>query len=370
MTIKKQNKIINKILFFCLLIFLISCQNFSLKNETEEKNMPAPALSTQGLEDGRLDKSKAASGETKTTSEDQIKDNKKHSTQATTNRYIIRSASIDLFAISVFESVKTIEKIATRFEGFISDSTLNNAEGGRPSATLTLRVPEENFDKAIELIEKIGTITNKNIKGEDITTEFVDTQAQLRNLQKQEQQYLKILEQAYTIKDILAVTKELTNVRGQIEKITSRLKQLSNLVDLSTITVSLSEKTQTGIANIWDFSPTVANAWVNATTDLAYLIKKIITGVTGFIVYVPVLLILIVILWIAWRLSYKILVDKRKIISKRVLNYIFIGICLFIAGVIYPFLFVIFVSIFLIALMIHFVLWLIAKFTKKENTPK
>ena len=376
-----RNKSYNKIYFFLFIffiIFLISCQNFSLKNREssylgrveDAKNVPAPSfkLQTQDNEQEQqeqiTDTAKAPGGENQITSGED-KNDKKYSTQAATNRYIIRSATMNIFVLSVFKSVKSIEKTANNFEGFISDSTLNNIEGSIPAATLTLRVPEKHFDKVIELIEKTGTVTNKNIKGEDVTTEFVDTQARLRNLQKQEQQYLKILEQAYTIKDILAVTEEITKIRGQIETTTSRLKKLSNLVSLSTITVSLTEKTQSIITTIWDFSPTIANSWTNAANSLASLIKQVIRAITTFIVYIPVLIIIIFLFWIAWAIAYKIFVVKNKIVSKRTLGYIFIGICLLIAGVWQPFLFIIYVSLFLLTLMIHFILWLVTKFTRK-----
>ena len=280
-------------------------------------------------------------------------------------RYIIKSADLSLMVISVNATLKKVEQIAKDAGGFLSDSNMDNPQGGTPSARIVIRVPEKQFDQTVEDLEKVGTVINHNIKSDDITSEYVDTDARLRNLKREEQQYLKILEKAYTIKDILQVTEQLSRVRGYIESTTSRLKKLGNLVSLSTITVSLSQKTQNSVTNIWDFSPTFSNAIAEALNNLAVSIREFIQVTIKFLVYLPVVLIITFVIWIIWLLASKF-INKKPVISNKALNYIFLSLWVIVTGIIYPILFAIIIGIFLIALIFMFIKWVWNKFVNKK----
>ncbi|MCZ7372153.1 MAG: DUF4349 domain-containing protein, partial [Candidatus Methanoperedens sp.] len=103
------------------------------------------------------------------------------------------------------------------------------------------RIPQKNFYSAVEQIESLGTVRSKEIKGQDVTEEFIDTGARLGNLEKQENRLSEILKMANTVKDVLEVEHELERVRGEIERLTGRLNYLNQSVEMSTITVNAAE---------------------------------------------------------------------------------------------------------------------------------
>ena len=72
-----------------------------------------------------------------------------------------------------------------------------------------------------------------------MTAEYVDLDAQLKNLEAAEAQLNKIMEQAFNTEDVLNVYQQLTQIRGQIEQIKGRMKYLSQSAALSTINVTL-----------------------------------------------------------------------------------------------------------------------------------
>ena len=72
-----------------------------------------------------------------------------------------------------------------------------------------------------------------------MTEEYVDLQSRLKNLEATEAQLLKIMERSGTIPDVLAVQRELTNVRGQIEMTKGRMQYLERNVEMASITVNL-----------------------------------------------------------------------------------------------------------------------------------
>ncbi|MBD0257229.1 MAG: PAS domain S-box protein, partial [Cytophagales bacterium] len=69
----------------------------------------------------------------------------------------------------------------------------------------------------------------RTLRWKDLTPpEYTDLDAQLRNLQATEGQYLELMKRATTIDDILMVQNRLASVRGEIEQTQGRLNQLQN----------------------------------------------------------------------------------------------------------------------------------------------
>lgn len=154
-------------------------------------------------------------------------------------RLIIKTGSMALVVKDVRESAKTVSMFAIEKGGFVVSSQVYET-GIAPTANITIRIPSEVFDTGVGEIKKLGDVTSESISGEDVTEEYVDLNAQLKNLRATEEQFLTIMRQAVKIQDILDVQRELSNVRGQIERITGRVKFLEQSAKLSTLTVYLS----------------------------------------------------------------------------------------------------------------------------------
>ena len=79
----------------------------------------------------------------------------------------------------------------------------------------------------------------ESIDAQDVTKQYVDQQARLRNLRAQEQQYLGILRKAATVKDTLEVSDKLNEVRGAIEERQAEFEALSKQVETVAINITL-----------------------------------------------------------------------------------------------------------------------------------
>src|SRR5437899_6448796 len=82
-------------------------------------------------------------------------------------------------------------------------------------------------------------VESEQMEAQDVTKQYVDQQAHLRNLRAQEVQYLTILKQAKTVKDTLEVSDKLNGVRGEIEQQQAEFNALSKQVETVALTVSL-----------------------------------------------------------------------------------------------------------------------------------
>ena len=154
-------------------------------------------------------------------------------------RLIVRNASLSLVVTDVPKQVEAIAQIAKDYNGFIVSSN-STTFGNDTRANVVMRVESDKLDNAIGRLRAMAIeVRNLNVTGEDVTAEFVDLDAQLKNLESAEAQLKKILEQTEKSEDVLAVFKEITAIRGQIDQIKGRMKYLSQSAALATVSVEL-----------------------------------------------------------------------------------------------------------------------------------
>jgi hypothetical protein len=157
------------------------------------------------------------------------------------DRKVIMSSSITLEVGDFQKAYEEVATIVARFNGFIADSHSYETDQGQKRGTIVLRMPQEEFLSAINELEDIGYVKSKRITGKDVTEEYVDLEARLKNLERQESRLLDILAKANTVDEILKVEKQLERVRGEIERMTGRMRYLDDRVELATISLELYE---------------------------------------------------------------------------------------------------------------------------------
>jgi PKD repeat protein len=163
------------------------------------------------------------------------------STDAEVTRMIVRNGDISLLVEDISNSIKDITDIANNMGGYVV-STNNWRNNDRIYGAISIRVPSEKFDEAIARLSAIAVdVTSQKTSTKDVTSEYTDLSSQLRSLKATEQQLLSIMEKAETVKDVLAVQEELTEVQKQIEVITGQMKYLEQTSSTSLITVQLEQ---------------------------------------------------------------------------------------------------------------------------------
>ena len=106
-----------------------------------------------------------------------------------------------------------------------------------------MRVPAEKFDEAVKdfkgLAEKVLT---ERVTGEDVTDQYVDLDSQLKNLEAARARIVELFQKATHAGEALEVNRALTEVQGQIEQISGRMKYLRQSAALSSIAVTLTQE--------------------------------------------------------------------------------------------------------------------------------
>ena len=233
---------------------------------------------------------------------------------AVAERMIIRTGNLSLVVADTGEAVAGIEAIVASMKGYVVDSN-SWRTGEQTRASMTIRVPAGSFEAARDLIKELATVVNQDTtSGEDVTEEYADLDAQLRNLEAAEEELRELLaqvrERTGKAEDILAVYRELTNIRGQIERIKGRTQYLERMTALATIRIDLEPDiaakpvAQTG----WRPSATLGSALNRLVSTLQFLADAIIWIVSyvlpvGIVVLLPLAVLLFLIS--RWRRNKK-----------------------------------------------------------------
>lgn len=158
-------------------------------------------------------------------------------------RMVIHTVDLRLIVKDTQASLEAVQNLAGELGGYIASSRTWHTDE-QLSASLTLRVPAAQLNTALEKLRALALeVDSESITGEDVSQEYVDLEARLRNEEAYEKELLALLtetrERTSKAEDILAVYERLTEVRGRVEQIKGRMQYLENMSAMATITVEL-----------------------------------------------------------------------------------------------------------------------------------
>ena len=156
-------------------------------------------------------------------------------------RKIILNHAMVLEVKSVALSLEALQRLAESSGGYVFNSTRAGSEGGPVSGQVGMRVPSGKASGVMKSIRGMGRVESENSTAEDITEEYVDLEARLKNAKSSEARLLGLYNKAGKLSDVLAVEKELTRVRGDIESFEAKKKNWDLLTAMVTIEITLHE---------------------------------------------------------------------------------------------------------------------------------
>jgi len=160
---------------------------------------------------------------------------------ATTDRMVIRSAYLTIVVDDVSTSLQQINNLAELYGGYVVNSSISE-DRNRLYAYISFRVDSARFNDTLQALRDMAAdVKSESTTGQDVTEQYTDLASRLRNLEASEAQLLELMNQAGTVTEILAVQKELTNTREDIELIKGQMQYLEQSAALSLFTVTLEQ---------------------------------------------------------------------------------------------------------------------------------
>jgi hypothetical protein len=214
------------------------------------------------------------------------------------DRKMIQTSSMDLIVTNPAETAEKIRALAESLGGYLETSQIAGTRDDA-RATLTIRVPATGLNQARSALRQLAVrIESERSDATDVTKQYVDMEARLRNLHAQEAQYLVILKQATSVEDLLNVSARLSEVRGQIEQEQAEFNSLSHQIETVALAITLRAEADTqvfglqwrplyrlkiaareGFNSLADYAATMTSILFQLPAVLAWLITVLLAGI-------------------------------------------------------------------------------------------
>lgn len=184
-------------------LFLMGCSGTATK--TESTSVPTEAVAKSSVVDG-VDYSQ---------------------------RMMSYSVSIDLEVKNRSDAKIHITDKVQKLKGYVVEESRRR---------IVVNVPSKELAHFVDYLEEIGTITDQDKYGKDVTESHDEISAKLTTLKASRESYMALLKKASAVDDILKIEKELERVNGEIQRLETQKLRIQNSVDYSKVTINLSDK--------------------------------------------------------------------------------------------------------------------------------
>ena len=162
---------------------------------------------------------------------------------------IIYTAYAEVETTEFDEAVDAVERLIAQNGAFVESSYVRNLNHSQQHygyislrwANYTIRVPQNRLGPMTAGLEQVGHVVSVQNDAQNITAQFYDTESRLAALRTQEGSLLAMLAKAETVADMIIIEERLSDVRYQIESLTSTLRNWQTHIDYSTLTLNIQE---------------------------------------------------------------------------------------------------------------------------------
>lgn len=201
------------------------------------------------------------------------------------NQKLIRTFNLEAETDDLDGLLATLDDQLGALGGYVEDRTVRNgstySNRSYRYANLTIRVPVDQLDSFVAHIQGASNVVSYQESAEDVTLSYVATQSRITALETEQARLLELLAQAQTMDDLLTIESRLTDVRTELEKVTSQLRLYDNLVDYGTIRLSITEVTEFTVVEEETVWQRISGGFMESLRDLG-------NGITEVFVFVVV----------------------------------------------------------------------------------
>ena len=162
-----------------------------------------------------------------------------------TGQKLIRKVNIDAETEDLETLLGSLTSQISALNGYIEQQELYNGSSyssyRHRSANLTIRIPADKLDSFIGQVKDVSNVVSYNESQDDVTLTYVSTESRIKALETEQERLLELLSKAENMSDLLEIEARLTDVRYELENVTSQLRVLANKVDYATVYLYISQ---------------------------------------------------------------------------------------------------------------------------------
>ena len=210
------------------------------------------------------------------------------------DRKLVRTATVELAAADVGETVDHARDIAAAEGGYTG-----REEVREESATLTLHIPSDRFDRALGELSELGKVISREQSAEDVTEQVVDLDSRIATQRASVDRVRALLARASTVDEIVRIEQEMTTREADLESLEQRRQALAGQVAMSTVTIRVSRTDAAPVARQEEaggFLAGLSDGW-GAFLDAGAVTLRVIGAVLPFLLVLGVPAVLVIRWW-------------------------------------------------------------------------
>lgn len=205
-------------------------------------------------------------------------------TSAPLPRKIIYTATVAMNTNDFPQTVAKLNAAVKGSNGYIAETNVESEVGSPKSGTWKVRIPAEKFESFMASLGSIGEISTSTTSSQDVSEEFYDVAARLKNKRLEEDRLLQILRSSTgKLQEILTLEKEISRVREDIERIEGRLRFLTNQTDLTTVTITVHELQMLKHPDAPTFGTQLQRTLIDSLVALSEVAKGLLLALVGLL---------------------------------------------------------------------------------------
>ncbi|WP_435108203.1 DUF4349 domain-containing protein [Nocardiopsis synnemataformans] len=155
------------------------------------------------------------------------------------DRELVHTAELSVRVEDVSEAVGLAKELTLDAGGYVASERVSTPQGGSPEGSLTLRIPGEDYEGALEELSRLGDRSNLERSVEDVTEEVADVESRIESSEAALETLRGYLEEAEDVDDLLRVEGEIQTRQAELEAFQARLETLRNQTAYSTVHLTL-----------------------------------------------------------------------------------------------------------------------------------
>lgn len=223
------------------------------------------------------------------------------------NQKLVRKVWLDAETEDLDQLLAAVDERISQLSGYVEEREVYNGSGTSRRnryANITIRIPVDSLSEFIEHVTENANITSTNETSENITLSYVATQSRITALETEQTRLLELLAMAESMEDLLKIEERLTEVRTDLEEVTSQLRVYDNMVDYGTVYLDIREVREYTVTEepetVWE---RIGNGFVRSVKNVVTILRELFIFFIVAIPYlaVPALLVAAVILLVKLR---------------------------------------------------------------------
>ena len=162
-----------------------------------------------------------------------------------TDRKLIKTVDLNAETEDLDALLEAVTQRVTELGGYVENQRVYNGSAYSSrrsrSASMTIRIPADMLEGFVDHVASHTNIVSRYVNVDDVTLAYVATESRVAALETEQARLLELMAKAETMSDLLEVEARLTDVRYELESVTTQMNVLKNQVSYGTVNLNVDE---------------------------------------------------------------------------------------------------------------------------------